>query len=748
MGRCGRVLLAILTLLLIAVSLTACGGRSSSSSVPVPTSIKLSPTVASMDIGSILQFTATATGGGGKPITFTYQSSNPAVLTFTSTGVACAGSWDSLGQVCHPGGVGITQVTATSNGVASPPVTVYVHQHIDQITVSSVPPVAGTPPAGPGGCFTANTASTTTAHDLTFQAQAFSGAADISSSVGPFSWQAQNSQVATVTAVSINGVLNGQVTVTAKVPGTTQLFASIANTNSVPVTFNTCAVQSIGLAVANTGGTIISGTKGTSATVNTGIIDISGNAIAPPLTWTSSHPEVATVSTAGSVTSTNAGGTTVTASCISPTCNIGLQPPQPIYPATPIQATFTETSTTAFTVYAASTDATSGTTCAGTQNCTFLMAAYSGSPATQSSSVPLTGKPNSLLFNPAGNKIYLGSQKGLMAVDPTSATPTASSSPTTTGKVLAVSHDGNKVIVADTQSAFNQVFILDVTSAANSVSFPITGATSAAFSSDNLKAFIGSTSPCPGSGQPACLYVYSPQAALQAVPIGAAINDLAFLGNGMYGYLAQSAGVSYFPVCEDPSTSPASQINSVAGASGGSTIHLLPDGLSFLLLNPPSVQQVKVSITGSPSGSAILGCPLPFTQTTPFAATGFLTNTSTASAPANLGQGNFTPLAFLVASDGSNAYLLMSGVGNVLVYNIAGQSTSSIPLAGNNAPLAGALAPDGQTLFVSTSDGTIHFVNTVAGGDVQQVSVPSSALCAVPSGPSPACLPNLLAVKP
>src|SRR5262250_1074727 len=94
--------------------------------------------------------------------------------------------------------------------------------------------------------------------------------------------------------------------------------------------------------------------------------------------------------------------------------------------------------------------------------------AVAGPAAAENSSIPLTGKPNSLLFNPAGNKIYLGSQKGLMTVDPTSATPAASSSPTTTGKLLAVSHDGNKVIVTDTQSAFNQVFIVDVTTAANS----------------------------------------------------------------------------------------------------------------------------------------------------------------------------------------------------------------------------------------------------------------------------------------
>ena len=746
MGRLGRVLLAIISLLFIAASLTGCGGSSSSSSLPVPTSIKLSPTVASMDIGSALQFTATATGGGGKAIAFTYQSSNPAVLTFTSTGVACAGSWDSAGLVCTPGGVGTAQVTASSNGVASAPVTVYVHQHIDQITVSPLPATPGTLPSGPGGCFTAATTSTTTASNLSFQATALSGNMDISSTVGPFSWQVVNTQVATVTPTSVNGVLNGQVTVTAKVPGTTRLFPSIANTNGVPITFDTCPVQQIILSVANTGGTTISGAKGSSASISATVIDIAGNAIGAPLTWSSSNPAVATVSTAGAVTSTNAGGTTVTASCIAPSCNIGLQPLQPIYPATPIQATYTETASTAFTVYAASTDAPSGTTCAAAQNCTFVLTAFSRSPASQTSSVALGGKPNSLVFNPAGSKIYLGSQKGLMQIDATSATPSTGISATVTGKILAVSHDGNRVIVSDTQSAFNQVFIVDVTAAGSQVTLPISGASAAAFSPDNLKAFISSTLPCAGASG-ACLYVYSTQAALQAIPLGAPVNDVAFLGNGMYGYMAQAAGVSFFPTCDIPGTSPVTAVPSPA--IGGSSIHLLPDGLTFLTLNPPNVQEIKASIAGVPAPpSAILGCPLPFTLTTPFSATGFLSNTTTASTPVSLGQGNSTPIAFLVSSDGSNAYLLESGVGSVLVYNIAGQSATFIPLVGNNAPIAGALSPDGQTLFVSTNDGTIHFVNTVSGGDVQQITVPPSSLCAVPSGPSPACLPDLLAVKP
>ena len=58
-----------------------------------------------------------------------------------------------------------------------------------------------------------------------------------------------------------------------------------------------------------------------------------------------------------------------------------------------------------------------------------------------------------------------------------------------TGKVLAVSPNGNTVIVSDTFATPNQVFIFN-SSNNSSVALNITGATAADFSPDNLKAYI------------------------------------------------------------------------------------------------------------------------------------------------------------------------------------------------------------------------------------------------------------------
>ena len=60
-----------------------------------------------------------------------------------------------------------------------------------------------------------------------------------------------------------------------------------------------------------------------------------------------------------------------------------------------------------------------------------------------------------------------------------------------------------------------------------------------------------------------------------------------------------------------------------------------------------------------------------------------------------------------------------------------------------------ALSPDGQVLAVAASDGTVHMINTVAGGDLTQVTFPQN-LCLNSAGQpySTVCKPNLIIAKP
>ncbi len=244
MGRCGFAGFGFFVALLIflVAGLTGCASNSAvtTTSFAVPASITLNPNPnLSMEIGTFQSFLASPLTSTRTTIAepVSYQSSNTAVLTVANNGLACAGSWNSLSnpQICTPGPVGVAVVTATAQGVSSPSTTVYVHQHIDKVTVSLFVPPNQPPPTNP--CYSVNQTSI-------YQANAFSRGVDITSTVGVFNWQTLITNVATLSTTA-TGLLQGQVQVTAKVPGLTPLFATIGNVDSVPLNFTTCAVQSI-----------------------------------------------------------------------------------------------------------------------------------------------------------------------------------------------------------------------------------------------------------------------------------------------------------------------------------------------------------------------------------------------------------------------------------------------------------------------------------------------------------------------
>ena len=150
--------------------------------------------------------------------------------------------------------------------------------------------------------------------------------------------------------------------------------------------------------------------------------------------------------------------------------------------------------------------------------------------------------PNSLMFDPAGDKAYVGSQYGSFLIT-TANIGSASTSPFTflpaaatplglvTGKILAVSPNGNLAIFSDTVSTPNQVYVVNTASSSASTFLNINSATTAAFSPDNSKAFIlgdaGNT-----------LYVYSQLQALQSYPLTAPADAIAFSSTGAFAFIA------------------------------------------------------------------------------------------------------------------------------------------------------------------------------------------------------------------
>ncbi|GAC1432854.1 MAG: hypothetical protein NVS1B11_32880 [Terriglobales bacterium] len=335
-----------------------------------------------------------------------------------------------------------------------------------------------------------------------------------------------------------------------------------------------------------------------------------------------------------------------------------------------------------------------------------------------------------------------------MVLDATAAVPTISEFTSVVGKVLSVSPDGTKVIVADTKdpNSPKQVFVFD-TATSSATSFPIPAATtsvSAAFSPDSLKAFIVVTD----NAATGTLYVYSKLDALRTIPLSAPANDVAFLPEGGFGYIAggTASAVSILPTCDNPAAAQ-SELTTAPTTGTPQVLRPLPDGNIFAL-DSPGIDILTPTITGS-------GCAF---ARPPVAPVGDLAVTNAVSF-FNLGQGNFIPRELVISSDGSTAYILANNTSNqplgaILAFNLNNQTSSSIALAGNAAPLQVSLTPDGTDLYVGASDGTVHVVNTVVGGDFAQISFPQGAfntLCPSPSpntAPVATCNPDLVAVRP
>ena len=747
MGRFSTSQVAgMFTFFLLAAAFSGCGSNPTRSTFfPVPSSVTLSPaTNASMDLGTTLTFSGRAHSAAGTNITtpVTFQSSNSAVLTVANNGLACAGSWDSLTapQICTPGQVGVTEVTATARGVSSPPTTVYVHQHINNIRVTVLPNQTAE------DCHLGLNPTTVTqlskGHTFNFQATAFAlnngSLVDITPTVGVFTWQSQNGSVATVSTTAA-GLNAGEAQLTADTPGMTSIFASVSSVNSLPFDFLTCPVQSISLEVTGEAGADIIVPRGTGKSIVPTVIDTQGITITGvPLTWCSSRPTSVSVGTSNcasntgesiSFTTSQVGGGTITASCTPPTCNIGLQPTRPIYPEQPISIQVTNGSggtNPTITAFVSTTE------CDSIDACVSEVVPLTAPNNTLGTPVSLSATPNSLVFDRQGTKAYLGTNSSLLGTIGLNVLTAGTSSSSAiqiknvTGKVLTVSPDGKKVIIADS----NQVFVLDTTSN-TPTSLPIAGAVSADFSPDNLKAFIAAGSK---------VFVYSAVDPLSSIELGSTVSSVAFLPIGAFAYAGTTGGVT-------PITNCTQQPGTTFPGPATALLKALPPGAGITLF-PQAVQPTinDVLITADNTGVTLIGvnatsigCPDPTAITTG------------PSQSFSFGQGTFTPTQLIVSADGLAAYVVPSDLGSILVFDLASGISTPIGLAGNAFPIQASLSTDGTLMYVAASDGQVHVLRTATLQDVQQVAFPffpgslQNDLCA---GKETPCKPDLITVKP
>lgn len=727
--------IALAFLMIACALLPSCGSSSPTTVSPEipPTGVTLSPGPSiSLNAGEGVAFTATPAADR-----FTYQSSNTAIVTIATNGQACAGSWNSLTvpQVCTPGNPGIAQVTASSLGVTSPPVTIYVHAPITSIAISKVP---GQPQTLRTDCISKGPVHGP--EKWLFQATAYNGSTDITQSVGPFSWQIINPGSANIVTLSkpANGTqgcflspqgqcLNQEIA-TATTPGVGQIYASSSGFIGQPISVETCRVNSISIAAAPGDDPSITSflvNSATSTTLHATVTDIAGLPIpGVPLTWSTSNPVAigasgVSSSVYGSIGTANAsaaGQGTVIASCTPPSCNAGINPTLPIYPQAALNFDVRSSAITSPTVYATTTACSSlNGTC--TPTIVPVTRPSSTSAFTAGTPIPLPGTPNSFVFDNNGINAYLGvdsrdfGQQGLMIFGGASVSKVTS----TPGKVLAISPspDRNSAVISDTVDSPNLLFICSDCSNSRAVTtLQISGATAAAFSPDSLKAYI-----LAGNN----LYVYSKLDPLQTINLGGTGNDVAFHPEGGFAYVAgPSTTITPYRTCDNAQIS-AGTVNT---PNGPLLIRPLPDGSTLLVLDPPDIDVVSV------------------TSLTALDCSGTVTDTTNSF---NLGEGSFIPAQFFVSPDGSTAYILGNSSAGpppsrlpfVMVFNVNTQTASALSLSNSATPLSASLSPDGMLLFVGADDGTLHVIDTTSGLDTQQVTFPfpTNELCYGPGNP-------------
>jgi hypothetical protein len=457
---------------------------------------------------------------------------------------------------------------------------------------------------------------------------------------------------------------------TAQQPGTGSLFASVSGVNSPGVPYNTCAVSSILVHSSSGSGTTFSlaaaGTQGLTADV----LDTNGASIAPTLTWGSSSTATATVAvgTSGNnpatVTAVTGGTAYITATCSYPDCNIGV-PPQ--YSQNVATVSVTPASNT--TVYAGSTNSK-----------TLVPISTDGNTAGTAITLPNT--PNSIISDPAGKAVYLGSSGGLMAIAAGSTTVTAFSA---TGSILAISPDGAYLLMADYPN--NKIVYYSITGGTVLDVLYDTIASSSAYTPDSkLNEWVTATQY--GVGYPnGFLNVFDTPSAPSYMDIS---------GQGGLTYITSASGAQIFTY----STCNQSETQAIP-ATSPTLIKAIPNGTGAVAVDSPSIDVISTPSTLS------TGCPV--------------TTQSTLNAY-NLGVGSFTPTQLLMTTDSSMAWIL-SNLPSAIGFNLSTLSPTTFPITGGAIPLSGSLSLDGTQLWVGTTDNTVHRIFTNAGGDGAQVSV-------------------------
>ena len=748
-------------------------------------SITMQPQVAGISLayGQTIQaqapsaFTCKGAPASVSSAQYSYGTTNNQLVDISPSGNICAGTWNrnTGGGIAdytycnYPNPLpstnglpyGIAYLTATADAVTSNPVTVYIHAPISSISLVTTP-LAGAPASG---CYSQNQQAQLDANAFYSQNGAQTllcspntvGHPDCSTSIGTLSFQVGTSSIATIN--STNNVI------TAGLPGTTAITATIAQSASSAGYFSTCPPASINVKLAN-GGTTGVVTQGVTQNLTTSVVDTQGNPITGlTLEYESTNPIDISATSTGSITAAFPGVASVYATCQPASCNsapineLGLYGTGLSLTSNPVNIIVPGT-TSDFAWFAAP----------GQSQYFASIELLTGNPG---STVRLPYVPNSMMMDQLGNNLYFGSPRELMIYS-TNSNGLTKQDTTVPGVVLAVSPNGNQLLVND---QIRGLFYLYNTSGGTSLTEGGLGVAAAWTPDSNTLYIVDSTAannPAQGiAGHTNTLYVYNINSGWSSYDLTSSggAENLVITVPGLGAYLAGNSTVAH-AWCPTgnvgsnasiefyPQTDTLSFPTSALGATQDG-LHILGAELTGSGAAGSSINLNDIGVTiptsvcpGVGPGAPAQGGALKALTTGPVLnGTASLTGVTDATAvnqvlagaaPTTASVTTAAPIAFITyrtpgtATTAAQLPFYMpqtSGVGPVGYVTFADSKSLTAP---PTAPLAGAFSPDNSIFFVSTSgDNEIHFIG-----------IPSNVSTSTPPTDTQQFSPNLPACTP
>lgn len=709
----------------------------------------------------------TCKGTTASVASYTYGTTNNQLVDISPSGNMCAGTWNrntgggianyTICSAPNPapssGGLpyGSAFITASAQGVSSNPVQVFIHAQVTSVTLvgpqscvsQAAPPVQLDSQACFAGSNNQQQLLCAPPNVTNFACPLPPGVTsvpDCSAAIGTLSYQVGTSSVA-----SINSLTNQ---ITAELPGTTVITASIAGSGSSAGYFTTCPPQSINVTLANgsTSGTV---TQGVTQNLTTTVLDTNNNPITGlSLAYQSTDPINITAGGSGAITTAFPGVASITAICQPSVCNpapineIGLYGTGLPISSNPVVVTTPGTASD-FLWFGAP----------GQSQYFSAVELLTGTPA---STVRLPYVPNSMVMDQLGTNLYFGSTHELMYYSTFSNSLTKQDT-SVPGVVLAASPNDGQLLIND---QVRQLFYIYNVSGGSSSTFGGMG-TAASWTPDSQTLYV-TDSASAGPGHTDTLYVYNSNTGWTTSPLAASgtgttnpgATNVAITVPGVGAYLSGNptvahtwcpsgnvgnyASMQFYPLGNSVNT----QTNVLAATTDGK--HILG---AAVFGGGATLSDIAITIpTNTPAG----GSPSPVPC--PVSASGVLSPLTIAHTVNQLplSQINATAVDQVVTAPLNNlAFITYTGTtpGASLPYYIPGSGGAAgtvnyfTTLTGASvitAPLAGAFSPDGTYFFVSTAgDNMVHFI-----------SIPTTVTTATPLTDSQQIAPNLPACTP